>query len=454
MSNKRTTILIVDDDAEFVSDFELLLPEKVHCLAAMSPENAEKALSETEFDAVFLDIDLKSETDGIALLESIKKAYPSLPVVMISSDHTISMVVEAMQRGASDYIGKTPDMTRLRMMIDRLLSERSLRGRLDILESEMEALIGEMIGESEQMRAVKSEMKRLAEVNSNVLITGESGTGKELVARGIHKLGTQKDSPFVAVNCAALSKDLFESELFGHEKGAFTGALSRRRGKFELVESGTLFLDEVTEIPVNLQAKLLRVLQEREFERIGGNDLIPFEGRLLASSNRDIRKSIEEGEFRDDLYYRLNVTSIHLPPLSERQEDIPLLADHFVNLKANEIKKPISGISDEAMNLLTSYDWPGNVRELVNCIENAVVHCDGDLLQPRHFSQLIVSHIGDYGSYEEAKKQHLSRFQRDYISRVLKKNRGNVSQTAKDMGVSRQGLIKMMESCGIQSSAQ
>jgi DNA-binding NtrC family response regulator len=299
------------------------------------------------------------------------------------------------------------------------------------------------------MQSIRREMQRLAEAPSNVLITGRSGTGKELVARGIHRLSSRRSHPFIAVNCPALSHGLIESELFGHEKGAFTGADMKHVGKFEQVDEGTLFLDEITEIPIEVQSKLLRVLQEREFERVGGRHLLPFRGRILASSNRDVDQAVIDGKLREDLLYRLNVTQIHLPPLSQRRDDIPLLVDYFVRIKALEMKKKPPLVSEEAMGLLCSHDWPGNVRELSNCIENAIVYTDREILDMSDLSRCLM-HGQLIGTYEESKKKFMAEFQRNYIRVMLQRNHGNLTRTAEEMGVTRQGLSKMMKSCGLE----
>lgn len=451
MTKRNLTVLIVDDDAEFRDDLRLLLPSSFESLMAKSIDSATEILNDREIDLVFLDIDLGGAIDGLGYLKQIKEERPYLPVIMVTADRSVDSVVQAMRLGASDYVGKCPDLDKLELSISRALSESSLLRRLDLLESDLGHHVGDLLGESECIRNIHTEMRRLSEVPTNVLITGRSGTGKELVARGIHRLSNRSGQPFVAVNCAALSSELIESELFGHERGSFTGAIGRRSGKFELVGEGTLFLDEITEVPIELQPKLLRAIQEREFSRVGGNSIIKFEGRLLASSNRDMRKAISEGRFREDLYYRINVASICIPPLSERKSDIPLLADHFVAKFSREMKKPICSISTVAVDHLMSYDWPGNVRELANAIENAVVHCDDTELDLHHFAG-IASHGEKLPeNYEEAKQQALSRFQRDFISVALSKHDGNVSKTAEMIGVSRQGLLKMMEACGLSS---
>jgi DNA-binding NtrC family response regulator len=269
-----------------------------------------------------------------------------------------------------------------------------------------------------------------------------------LAARGIHRLSTQGRQPFISVNCAALARELIESELFGHEQGAFTGAVKRRIGKFEMAGTGTLFLDEITEIPLEVQAKLLRVLQEREFERVGGNRLIGFHGRVLASTNRDVEQAVAAQRLREDLLYRLNVTRLHLPPLTDHREDIPELVDHFVRLKSREMKKAPPEVSSQAMYLLQSYHWPGNVRELSNAIESAIVHAEGDVLEPADFNS-IPSENPLPGTYEEAKRANEIQFQREYLSAVLARNNGNVAQSAREIGVTRQGLLKILKRCGL-----
>ena len=444
-------MLLVDDDPDFITDFRILMPPDIDCQSATSVEEAHMRLQQGDFDVVFLDIDLGPGGNGLEFLTQAKQEYPYLPVIMITADQQIPTVVKAIRQGASDYVGKCPDLQKLKLAIDRAIEENRLRRRCELLESELRHRIGELIGESEAMRAIRQEMHRLAAVSCSVLITGRSGTGKELVARGIHHLSPRRDQPFIAVNCPALAAELIESELFGHEKGAFTGAAARRIGKFEQVGEGTLFLDEVTEIPPHVQAKLLRVLQEKEFERLGGGRLIPFLGRILASTNRDIDQAVASGKLREDLLYRLNVTHIHLPTLAERQEDISLLTRHFVNMKAAEMKKAVPDVSDEALRLLYSYSWPGNVRELSNCIERAIVRCDGPILGPEDFGVLLTVAAGAE-PYESAKNRCLRQFQRVYINTILRKHEGHFSRAADEMGISRQGLAKMMKACGLTGS--
>ncbi len=452
MNDQQLKALLVDDDPEFIDDFRILLPTDITCVPAKTIDEAERHLDAVHIDIVFLDIDLGSDDNGLDYLKRLKRDNPYLPVIMVSADQNVPTVVKAMQLGASYYVSKSPDLNSLKIAVSRAIEESRLRQTYALLESELNSLIGDLVGESEAIRKIKNEMKRLAPVMANVLITGQSGTGKELVARGIHRLSPQGPQPFVAINCPALSRDLIESELFGHEQGAFTGAVSRRIGKCEQVGGGTLFLDEITEIPVEVQAKLLRVLQERNFERVGGNRLLPFRGRVLASTNRDIAQAVADGKLREDLLYRLNVTRIHLPPLAERRDDIPLLVKHFVRLKAMEMKKPIPRISEEALRVLQLCDWPGNVRELGNCIENVIVYLDGDLIDTANLQRCVLSGYAANVGYEDAKKQNFLEFQRRYLAAAFKRNDGNLTKTADEIGVTRQGLTKMLKACGLGDS--
>jgi DNA-binding NtrC family response regulator len=454
MNESQLNILLVDDDPDFVGDFKTLIPSHIYCASVESVDRADTYLKKNDVDVVFLDIELGAGGDGLTYLQKLKTENPYLPVIMISADRAVGTVVKAMRLGASYYVGKSPKLEELKISIDRAIDENRFRRRYAMMESELNQRAGEMIGESEVMTSLRQEIDRLAQVSSSVLITGQSGTGKELVAREIHRLSPRKSESFIAVNCPALSGHLIETELFGHEKGSFTGAETRHTGKFENVGDGTLFLDEITEIPVEVQSKLLRVLQERKFERVGGHRTIYFRGRVLASSNQDIDRAVADGTFREDLLYRLNVTQIHVPPLSERKSDIPLLINYLIRIKAEEMKKRIPRIEDEAVRMLCSYDWSkNNVRELSNCIENAIVHCDDDLLKTADFTRCI-SREQFKGTYEEAKKKCLADFQRNYITVILKQCDGNISRAAEAMDVSRQGLIKMIKACGLRIDDQ
>lgn len=448
MVREKIFVLLVDDDPDFVADFKLLLPDGMECESVATAAEAYEYIQINDVTVVFLDIDLGPGEDGLQLLQCLKTEFSYLPIIMITADDSTNTIVRAIQLGASDYIGKSPNLDKLKISIEQATRRNDLQQRLDFVESELDSKIGNMVGNSEPIRKIKREISNLANVSTTVFITGKSGTGKELVAREIHRMSSRKNEPFIAVNCAALTHNLLESELFGHEKGAFTDAQFRRIGKFELTGDGTLFLDEVTEIRPEAQSKLLRVLQEREFERVGGNRVIKFRGRILASSNRDIEEAVKKNELREDLLYRLRVMEIKLPPLADRRDDIPLLADYFVHTLAKEMKKDVTGISDGAMKILCSYSWPGNVRDLKNSIERAIVNAAKPVLDESDFNQLFIDDCLPQ-TYEEAKKQVLQKFQRSFIPNVLAQCDGNITQAAEQMGLSRQGLRKIMDECDL-----
>lgn len=436
-------ILIIDDNKEFVEDLCLLLQNDYECMGTYSGEQGLVLLDRKNFDLILLDIDLGPGMDGFEFLNKIQVENHPVPVVMITKDESIGTIVKAIKMGAYDYVGKKPDLSELKIIIERAIKEFGLRRENLFLKEEIKKLTGELLGTSEAISNNKNQIMKLARTNSTVLITGESGTGKELVARQIHLNSNRKDKPFVAVNCAAIPDGLFESELFGHEKGSFTGAIKRKIGKFEIADKGTLFLDEIAELGRSAQAKLLRVLEEKQFERVGGEESIRVDVRVLAATNQNLEELIKKGEFRVDLYYRINVAAIHIPPLRERKEDISLLAIDFVRRNSKELKKNVKDISQEALDMLMAYDWPGNVRELQNVIENALIYAETDPLRKEDFPPLL-KNIGGYPDYETAKQQTMDRFQREYITAMLNMTDGNISETAKRMGITRQGLQKMI----------
>lgn len=442
-------ILIVDDNMNFLNDLEMLLSSKHTCFLARTTEEASCILEREEIEVLLLDINLGAGTDGLTFLMEVKAGWPFLVVIMITEDERVSTVVKAMRNGASGYVGKQPDLASLRVSIMKAMRDAEVARDRDLYRSEIDQRWENIVGSSPAILAVREHIERAACVQANVLLAGESGTGKELVARAIHKRSAEADLPFVAVNCAAIPKDLFESELLGHEKGAFTGAIGRQIGKFEQARQGTIFLDEISEIPLEQQAKLLRVLQERRFYRVGGRHELESKARVIASSNRNLKEAIEKGLFREDLFYRLKVLEIRIPPLRERREDICELIDFFLIKKAQEMKRRPPVLTAAAREVLMQYRWPGNVRELENCVEAAIVRCTGNTIDTDILREYTGSDLARYSSYEEAKRDYLERFQREYIGRILALTEGNVTQAADKMGVSRQGLLKMMKSCGI-----
>ena len=369
------TVLIVDDEKNYLVVLEALLgPEGYEILTAGSAEDAVRLIQESDLDLMITDMKMPG-TSGMELLEASKEIKPDLPVIMMTAYGTIEMAVEAMKKRAYDYITKPFQNEELKLTVKKALENYRLikeNRRLSQALSDRYKY-GNIIGKSKPMQGIYEMISKVAQSKASVLITGASGTGKELIAKAIHYDSPRKDRPFISVNCGALTETLLESELFGHEKGAFTGALSMKKGRFELADGGTLFLDEVTDMPPPLQVKLLRVLQEMEFERVGGTKTIKVDVRVLSASNRNIKEVVAEGNFREDLFYRLNVINIEVPSLRERPEDIRLLVDHFIGKYRQDEGKERIELSPKAWKILFSYSWPGNVRELENVIERAVV---------------------------------------------------------------------------------
>lgn len=378
------SILVVDDDDLVLESLRMVLKEAGHKVRAVnSPRKALSLLEKGDYDLVITDMRMP-EMSGIEFLEKVKEKDQGLPVIMITAYGTVDTAVTAMKKGASDYIMKPFSADELEVVVEKALEAHRLREenvRLKELVRCQAEVDEEFIGESAPIKALKRELEKIARSDATVLVMGETGTGKELIARRIHALSQRAEGPYVRVNCAAIPDTLVEAELFGHEKGAFTGAVYTRKGKFELAHGGTILLDEIGEMPLHLQAKLLRVLQEGEVDRIGGSSPVKVDVRVVATTNRDLAQEVKEGRFREDLFFRLNVVPIYVPPLRERKEDIPLLAEAFLRRYSRKMGKEIKGITDSAMKTLLDYDWPGNVRELENCIHRAVVLCEGSYLE-------------------------------------------------------------------------
>ncbi|MCF8032630.1 MAG: sigma-54 dependent transcriptional regulator [Desulfarculaceae bacterium] len=369
-------ILIVDDEKNYLVVLQALLAESGYeVFTANGGAQALAQAAEDEPDLVITDMRMPSMT-GVELIRRLKERFPDVLIIVMTAYGTVENAVEAMKAGAVDYISKPFENTELLLTVQKALKMRRLLAQNRLLKEELKGF-GEIIGDSKAMREVYELIDKVAATRATVLLTGESGTGKELIARAIHVRSPRAEEPFVAVNCMALTETLLESELFGHEKGSFTGASTRRKGRFEVAHGGTLFLDEVGEMGSALQVKLLRVLQERTFERVGGNQPIKVDVRIVAATNRDLAVAVEEGSFREDLFYRLNVVRIELPPLSKRKEDLPALVAHFVNKYAAEVGRTAPEVSQEAMEVIYQHPWPGNVRELENAIERAVILAGG-----------------------------------------------------------------------------
>ena len=378
--SEKAHILIIDDEKNYLLVLEALLVDAGYAVTGISdPETALAFLEESEVDVVVTDMKMP-RVSGREVLERVKKNWPHVPVLIMTAFGTIESAVEVMKYGAFDYITKPFANDELLLSLHNATELSRTHRQYRLLQEAMEDRYGthQIIGRSRGIRDVLNMVERAAPSRSTVLITGESGTGKELVARAIHVTSPRKDGPFVSVNCMALNPGVLESELFGHEKGSFTGAVAMRRGRFEQADGGTLFLDEIAELTPDLQVKLLRVLQERRFERVGGGEEIEVDIRVVAASNKDLLHLVESGQFRDDLYYRLNVVQIPLPPLRERREDIPLLVAHFTETLSAENNVPPKVFSTEALNFLTGYEWPGNIRQLQNVVERCIVLVPGD----------------------------------------------------------------------------
>jgi two-component system, NtrC family, response regulator AtoC len=467
---EKKQVLIVDDEPNLRKILSAQLSRDGYdVMTAEDGEAGLAAIKENHIDLVITDLKMP-KVDGMALLREALRLDPDLPIVMITAHGTIDTAVEALKTGAFDYLTKPFDKDEVRQIVAKALKTRELRGNEATAapSSTPDARFG-IIGSSPGILEIYALLERVADTPTTVLITGESGTGKELVARALHEHSSRKDKPFIKVNCAAIPKELIESELFGYERGAFTGAVTSKPGRFELASGGTLFLDEIGEIPTEMQVKLLRVLQESEFERVGGIKTIHVDVRLVAATNRDLKKLIATGTFREDLFYRLNVVPMRIPALRERATDIPLLVDHFLKKFNERLKKGIAGVEDDAMAILSAHAWPGNIRELENVIERAVLFCDGQRLSaddlppevkgtsPLFNAQLPEADLHAALSTEGGLKEHvkvaMSKLERELVRRALEQTTGNVTHAARLLKISRKGLQLKMKELGLREGA-
>jgi len=431
----KFSVLVVDDD-NLVNELmeETLTRAGYDCHSAFSGEEAVACFSERSYDIVLTDLKMK-KMDGITLLEKIRKISPETQVILMTAYGTIERAVRAIKLGAYDFLIKPVLPETVEHVMSRVTEMLKLRRENEILRTDLASKFQNIVGSSNVMKEVFDLIQSVSSARSTVMITGGSGTGKELVARAIHYSSGRREMPFVKLNCAALPENLVESELFGYEKGAFTDAKKMRRGRFELADGGTLLLDEISEMPLHLQSKLLRVIQEREFERIGSNTTISVDVRLLATSNRDMKEVIAEGKFREDLYFRLNVIPIHLPPLKERPEDIPLLVEHFISKFNEENSKQVHGVDEIVSRLLRLYHWPGNVRELENLIERAVVTTRNEVLEEDDFPvELALGEIADDLPFLKVPMK-LEEGSKYLILKTLEKFSGNKTRAAEALGI-------------------
>lgn len=442
------TILVAEDRKGMRDMVVKVLSDKGHHVIEVNNGSlALEALEKSNIDLVITDLRMP-EVDGMELLRRAKGINPEISVIMVTAFGTIDIAVEAMKQGAVDFLAKPFSISEMEIKVEKALTQQRLSREKKYLEEEVniEYNFGDIIGPGSKMQEVYKLIRKVSKTDTSILIRGESGTGKELVARAVHYNSLRKDNAFVKVSCGALSEGVLESELFGHEKGAFTSAIEKRTGRFELSDKGTLFLDEIGDIPLNTQVKLLRVLQEREFERVGGTETIEVDVRIIAATHKNLEEEIRQGGFREDLYYRLNVVPIFIPPLRERKEDIPYLARHFLTKYAGKTNKKIKDISPNTLEFLMNYNWAGNVRELENAIERAVVLETGDTLTSQHLP------LG-MGTVQETKNvplagQNLTRTVEDVEKQIIKKaledSDWNQSKAAEALGINRSSLYYKM----------
>ncbi|MBM7856152.1 two-component system NtrC family response regulator [Desulfohalotomaculum tongense] len=443
-------ILVIDDEERMCWALERALSkEGYQVITTTKGLKGIKLVMDKDPSMVILDLKMP-DIDGIEVLQKIKEYNSNIPVIMITAHGTIETAIEAMKIGAEDYITKPFKLEELKVIIKKALRVNHLQDQIDYFRKELSMKYGRMIGQSDAMKEINTLIRQVAKTNTTVLITGESGTGKEVTAVAIHQASNRADKPFVVVNCAALPEQLLESELFGHEKGAFTGALSRKKGRFEIADKGTIFLDEIGEMPINMQVKLLRVLQEKSFERVGGTETINVDVRVIAATNSDLSAAIAKGSFREDLFYRLNVMRINLPPLRERKEDISLLVNHFLaKFNPSKAKK----ISAEAMKILSQYDWPGNIRELQNVIERASIVCQESEIKPIHLPKELIDstkEIQDPILKLPDNGISLIELEKQLIIKALEKHNYNQTKAAKYLGITRPTLLYRMQKYDIK----
>jgi two-component system, NtrC family, response regulator AtoC len=469
MLPERKQVLIVDDEPNLRKILSAQLTRDGYDV--MTAEDGEQGLTllrEHHIDLVITDLKMP-KVDGMTLLKKALEEEPELPIVLITAHGTIDTAVEALKSGAFDFVTKPFDKDEVRQIVAKALKTRELRGAdATSTPTALAARFG-IIGTSPSITDLYAILERVADTPTTVLITGESGTGKELVARALHEHSSRKGKPFIKVNCAAIPKELIESELFGYERGAFTGAVTSKPGRFELANGGTLFLDEIGEIPIEMQVKLLRALQESEFERVGGIKTIRVDVRLVAATNRELKKLIAAGSFREDLFYRLNVVPIHLPALRERIGDIPLLVEHFLTRFNERLRKKVEGVEADATEQLVEYPWPGNIRELENVVERAVLFCDTQKLRaadlppeirgipamanvPLPEADLQAALAGE-GGLKGHVKVAMSRLEKELVSRALQQTGGNVTHAARLLKISRKGLQLKMKELGLREGS-
>jgi two-component system, NtrC family, response regulator HydG len=449
-------ILIVDDDLNHLKTLQTIVRSWGYQVStADDGVKAVEIVKERPVDLILMDVRM-AQMSGIEALKQIKQYNPAIPILIMTAYSSVDSAVEALKAGAYDYLTKPLDFEVLKVSLARALEHSGLKAENATLRSKMSAdyELENIIGKSRPMKALIDMMAMVAPSEATVLITGESGTGKELIAKSIHHNSRRKDRPLVVVNCAALTETLLESELFGHEKGSFTGADKRREGRFMQADKGTVFLDEIGETSTAMQAKLLRVIQEREIQRVGGKETLSVDVRILAATNRNLEEDVKTGKFREDLFYRLNVVTLRIPPLRERQDDVPLLAQHFISNYATKNHKRVKGFSPLAMGMLLKYPWPGNVRELENVIERAVILLPDEHITEKELPATITENYAEQGDWVAsaqpvAANRRLEEIEREAILATLEASAGNKSETARRLGINRKTLHKKLKDYGI-----
>ena len=442
----KARILIVDDEENTRELFaELLIRWGYDVDQTADGHAALKLAAETHPDVIISDL-VMPRLDGLALVRALREEQPDTPVVIITGKGTIDAAVEAVREGVFDFVEKPLDPARLKVILQRALEKKETLHEMQVLRrrlGQVDAGVG-LVGSSQPMRKAMELVQKVAPSKASVIITGQSGTGKEMVARALHQLSDRKDKPFIAINCSAIPASLMESELFGHERGAFTGADQRRLGCWELADGGTLFLDEVGEIPIDLQAKFLRVLEEERLRRLGGKSEITVDVRVVSATNRDLKEEIKAQRFREDLYFRLNVFHINLAPLKERRDDIPVLVQHFIDKFSKEGGKKVAGVSPAALKLLSDYAWPGNIRELRNTLERAVILGGGGLIEPEHLPSELNSGGGESAYLKLPFGLPLREVEKEYILTTLSRLQNNKARTAQALGISEKTLYNKL----------
>ena len=442
----KARILIVDDEESTRELFaELLQRWGYEVDQTADGHGALKLAAETHPDVIISDL-VMPKLDGLALVRALREEQPDTPVVIITGKGTIDAAVEAVREGVFDFVEKPLDPARLRVILQRALEKKETLHEMQVLRrrlGQVDSGVG-LVGNSPPMRRAMELVEKVAPSKASVVITGQSGTGKEMVARAIHQLSPRRDKPFIAINCSAIPATLIESEMFGHERGAFTGAEQRRLGAWELADGGTLFLDEVGEIPIELQAKFLRVLEEERLRRLGGKSEIAVDVRVISATNRELKDEIKGGRFREDLYFRLNVFHINLAPLKERHEDIPVLVQHFIHRFAREAGKKLHGVSPQAMKRLTDYGWPGNIRELRNTLERAVILCGSGVIEAEHLPSELAAGGGESAYLKLPYGLPLREIEKEYILATLTRLQNNKARTAQALGISEKTLYNKL----------